>query len=91
MTEERLTWAEIDLDAIAHNVRRIKRLLGPTVLLTAVVKADAYGHGAAVAARRALAAGADRLAVASPAEALQLRPHPPGKPGAWQSRGSRSR
>jgi alanine racemase len=48
-------------------------LLGPTVLLTAVVKAEAYGHGAAPVARCVLAAGADRLAVATPGEALQLR------------------
>jgi alanine racemase len=73
MEEEYLTWAEIDLDAIAHNVRQLKRLLGPTVQLTAVVKGEAYGHGAVPVSRCALAAGADRLAVASPREALELR------------------
>lgn len=73
MKEEYLTWAEIDLDAIDHNVRQLKRLLGPTVLLTAVVKGEAYGHGAVSVSRCALAAGADRLAVATPLEALHLR------------------
>jgi alanine racemase len=73
MREDHLTWAEIDLDAVDHNVRQLKRLLGPTVLLTAVVKAEAYGHGAMPVSRRALAAGADRLAVATPREAIHLR------------------
>jgi alanine racemase len=45
MKEAYLTWAEIDLDAIDYNVRQLKRMLGPAVLLTAVVKGEAYGHG----------------------------------------------
>lgn len=73
MREDHLTWAEIDLDAIDHNVRQLKKLLGPAVLLTAVVKGEAYGHGAVPVSRRALAAGADRLAVATPREAMHLR------------------
>jgi alanine racemase len=73
MKEAYLTWAEIDLDAIDYNVRQLKRMLGPAVLLTAVVKGEAYGHGAVSVSRCALAAGADRLAVASPREALNLR------------------
>ena len=38
-------WAEIDLDAIAHNTREIKKLTGSKVEMMGVVKADAYGHG----------------------------------------------
>ena len=73
MREKYLTWAEIDLGAIDHNVRQLKRLVGPTVLLTAVVKGEAYGHGTVSVSRCALAAGADRLAVATLLEALHLR------------------
>ena len=102
MSYEYLTWAEIDLAAIGHNVRELKRVLGPSVLLTAVVKAEAYGHGAASVSRLALAAGADRLAVATPREALQLRragvdgpllilgPTPPGRQRGWWPRTSSS-
>jgi len=69
----RPVWAEIDLAAIAHNVREIKRLLKPGTQMMAVVKADAYGHGALPVARVALASGAERLAVAILNEALALR------------------
>lgn len=69
--------ALVDLDAIAHNVRTLRERLtrpdGTRALLTAVVKADAYGHGATPVARAALAAGADRLGVAHVSEALALR------------------
>ena len=41
-----LTYAEIDLGAIAHNVRILKQHVGPGVHVMAVVKANAYGHGA---------------------------------------------
>ena len=68
-----LTYAEVDLGAIAHNVRNLKRHVGPGVRLMAVVKANAYGHGAPEVARTALAHGADRLAVARVAEGVQLR------------------
>ncbi|WP_129656398.1 alanine racemase [Rothia halotolerans] len=64
--------AVIDLDALAHNVRRLRRLVAPARLI-AVVKADAYGHGASAVARAALAAGADLLGVAHVREALRLR------------------
>ena len=43
---QRGAWAEINLDAIAHNVQMAKANLKPTTKLCAVVKADAYGHGA---------------------------------------------
>jgi alanine racemase len=65
--------AEVDLDAIRHNVRQFRRHLPESVRLMAVVKADAYGHGAVPAARAALSAGADSLAVAFLDEALELR------------------
>ena len=42
----RRTWAEIDLDALAHNYQQARRKIGPNVKYLGVVKADAYGHGA---------------------------------------------
>ena len=63
--------AVIDLDAVADNVRHFRRLTGVEVI--AVVKANAYGHGAAASAVAALAGGATRLGVAEIAEALDLR------------------
>ncbi|MBC7263033.1 MAG: alanine racemase [Chloroflexi bacterium] len=68
-----ITWAEIDLDAIAHNARQLKKYVGERTELMAVVKANAYGHGAVPAARAALEGGASRLAVARVDEGLQLR------------------
>lgn len=70
---ERPVWAEINLAAIAHNLRQIKGCLKPTTKMCAVVKADAYGHGALAVARTALACGADYLAVAILNEAIDLR------------------
>ncbi|MFN8530101.1 MAG: alanine racemase [Anaerolineae bacterium] len=69
----RPSWVEIDLDALAGNVRGIKRIIGDDVSLFSAVKADAYGHGAASVARTALLNGADYLAVASVNEAMELR------------------
>ncbi|GAB4573746.1 MAG: alanine racemase [Anaerolineae bacterium] len=68
-----LSWIEVDLDAIAHNVRQVQAHVGPAVQVMAVVKANAYGHGAVPVALTALAAGAARLAVARAAEGLALR------------------
>jgi alanine racemase len=65
-------WAEIDLDAIRHNVRVLRTLARPAKFC-AVVKANGYGHGAAPVARAALEAGADWLAVAQVDEAVVLR------------------
>lgn len=70
---ERSVWAEIDSTAIAHNVRNIRQLVSKRTQVCAVVKADAYGHGAEEVARVALASGADRLAVAIVNEAIALR------------------
>jgi alanine racemase len=68
----RPAWVEVDLDAIAGNVRTLAAETAPARLL-AVVKADAYGHGAAPVARAALGAGASWLGVALVEEALALR------------------
>lgn len=73
MQIERGTWAEINLDAIAHNVRLAKSNLLPDTKLCAVVKADAYGHGAIRIAQEAEKAGADFFAVALLQEAVNLR------------------
>jgi alanine racemase len=72
-TPPRPTWAEIDLSATAHNVRHVKNLVGPKVDLMAVVKAEAYGHGALEVSRTALRSGATWLGVASLSEAIPLR------------------
>ncbi|MCF8036005.1 MAG: alanine racemase, partial [Desulfobacteraceae bacterium] len=66
-------WAEIDLSAVARNVRALRGALSPGARLMAVVKADGYGHGSVPVARQVLAAGADCLAVARIGEALELR------------------
>lgn len=63
--------ATIEMDAIADNTRHLRRLTGTEVI--AVVKANAYGHGAAASAVAALSGGATRLGVAELAEALELR------------------
>ena len=65
-------WAEIDLDALAYNVACLKRQAGPAAV-AAVVKANAYGHGALSVAKAALEADADRLAVICVEEGEQLR------------------
>lgn len=69
----RPVWAEIDLGAIRHNLREIRRLVGPGVEMMAVVKAEAYGHGAIEVARTALDSGASWLGVAIPEEGVKLR------------------
>ncbi len=70
------TWAEVDLDRIRTNAAALRRWLAPTGNgndLLAVVKADAYGHGAARVALASTAAGVSHFGVASLAEALPLR------------------
>lgn len=66
-------WVEVDLGAIAHNVRQIRQRLSPNTDFMAVVKADAYGHGAVSVAAVALAAGATWLGVATVTEGIELR------------------
>ena len=66
-------WVDVDLDAVAHNVRAFRRLLPADCRLVAVVKANAYGHGMVACARAALQHGASELAVANVHEGAQLR------------------
>lgn len=66
-------WVEVDLVALAHNIRTLKAWLNPQTKLMAVVKADAYGHGAATVAQTSLAHGADSLVIATLAEGVELR------------------
>lgn len=73
MTFHRDTWAEINLDAIAWNVSKMKDFLGEKVDIMAVVKANAYGHGDIQVAETAIEAGATSLAVAILDEAIALR------------------
>jgi alanine racemase len=68
----RPTWVEIDLDAIATNVRLLAQITAPAKIL-AVLKADAYGHGMAKVARTVLNNGASWVGVATLGEALTLR------------------
>ncbi len=69
----RPVWAEINLDHLAHNMREVRRLTKPEALCTAVIKADGYGHGALEIGKTLLENGADRFAVATLSEALQLK------------------
>ena len=69
----RPTWAEIDLNQLAANFKQIKQRVGTTARIMAVVKANAYGHGAPECARRLATEGADWFGVALPEEAIQLR------------------
>jgi len=66
-------WAEVDLSALEHNFLELKKLVSSTTKVMAVVKANAYGHGAVPCAKTLIASGADYLAVATVDEALQLR------------------
>jgi len=68
----RWAWAEIDHDAIRHNVEVLRRSVAPSAVW-AVVKADGYGHGAIDVARSALDAGAEGLCVALVDEGVELR------------------
>ncbi|MFO7577412.1 MAG: alanine racemase [Pelovirga sp.] len=69
----RPTWAEIDLGALQHNLRQAQGLLRPRQRVMAVVKADAYGHGAVAVTRALLQSGVSDFAVATLEEALALR------------------
>jgi Alr-MurF fusion protein len=89
---ERPTWIELDLDAVAANVELLKELAAPADLMI-VLKADAYGHGAVPIARTALLHGAKMAGVACLSEAIDLRKagiRSPilllGQPPAWQAR-----
>ena len=69
----RPTWVEVSRAALRNNLQRLRSCLRPQVELMAVVKANAYGHGAPETARTLQEAGADRFAVATLGEARELR------------------
>ncbi len=69
----RPAWAEVELGAIAHNLREIRRITQPQARIMAIVKANAYGHGAVQVSRTALENGASYLGVAIFHEAMELR------------------
>lgn len=73
MAIERLAWCEISKKVIEHNVTEIKGSIGPKVKLMAVVKGNAYGHGAIEVSKIALESGAEYLGVSSFYEAKELR------------------
>lgn len=68
----RWAWAEVDLAAYEHNIGVLTRMVAPS-RVWAVVKADAYGHGAVPLARAAVASGVEGLCVAVTAEGIELR------------------
>jgi alanine racemase len=89
VTAQRPTWAEIDLDALAHNFGVIRNQVGPDMKILAAVKANAYGHGAVECARRLEAEGVDWFGVALPEEGIELRESGISRPilclgGFWQ-------
>lgn len=67
------TWAEVDLDALRHNLAVIRGAVDPKTKICCVVKADAYGHGASFVSRELQEQGADWFAVSNLEEAIQLR------------------
>lgn len=69
------SYVEINLDNIAYNMQQIRRKIGDNVAIAAVVKANAYGHGAVETAQTIIENGGDYLAVATLTEALELRKH----------------
>lgn len=77
---QRPTWAEIDLNNLAANFNSIKERVGPNVKVMAIVKANAYGHGAVQCARRLVKEGAEWFGVASPEEGIELRSAGIGQP-----------
>ncbi|MGH7998090.1 MAG: alanine racemase [Brasilonema sp.] len=66
-------WVEINLSALSYNVKQLLKILSPCTQLMAVVKADAYGHGAVTVAQTVLESGASWLGVATVPEGIQLR------------------
>lgn len=71
--KKRPVWAEINLDMAVNNIKNIRDIVRKDVLVVAVVKGNAYGHGAVQLSKIFLANGADMLAVSSVDEAIELR------------------
>ncbi len=69
----KITWIEINLDNVAHNLNAIRERVGKVKKILAVVKADAYGHNAVVVSKVLVKNGVDMLGVATPDEAIILR------------------
>lgn len=70
---DKVVWAEINLDNLAYNIKEIRKNTREEALVMAVVKANAYGHGAVEAGKTFIENGANRLAVATIREAVELR------------------
>jgi len=69
----RPTWAEIDLNNLAANFKKVRERVSPAARVMAIIKANAYGHGAVECARRLASEGADWFGVALPEEGIELR------------------
>ena len=72
-SRQKRTWAEVSLDNIEYNYRKIRSVIPDSCRFLGVVKADAYGHGALEVSKRLQECGADYLAVSCLDEALELR------------------
>ena len=86
---QRPTWAEIDLNVLAANFNQVKQRVGSVAKVMAVVKANAYGHGAVQCARRLVKEGVEWFGVAIPEEGIELRASGIGHPililgGFWE-------
>jgi alanine racemase len=68
-----ITWIEVDLNAIEYNLKAIKSMVGSGTKILAIVKADAYGHGAVNVSKTLEQNGIDMLGVAFPGEGIELR------------------
>jgi alanine racemase len=66
-------WSEINIDALRHNVRKTRSIVGKKVKILLTIKADAYGHGSPRVARAAISEGVDSLGVATLHEGIELR------------------
>ena len=73
MNENRATFAEINLESFRHNLRSIKSFVGPTVQIMAIIKADAYGHGAIQCAKAAIKEKVNYIGVGIIQEGIELR------------------
>ena len=73
MNVNRATFAEINLESFRHNLRSIKSFVGPAVRTMAIIKADAYGHGAIQCARAAIKEKIDYIGVGIIQEGIELR------------------
>ena len=73
LTLHRPTWAEINLGNLSFNLKSVRKFIGQDIACMAVVKADAYGHGAIECAKRLEADGVDWFGVALPEEGVELR------------------